>query len=351
MEEIFLNYKKRIDKELKIISREIKELSLPWSEEFSLSLTKSAIAGKGVRGSLVLLVLDLFEKKPINKEAFKVAASLEFLHTALLIQDDIMDHDDQRRGLDTMHLEYKKLAKNLKVKDPIDFGRSMAICIADIAIFSAYLNLINLENIDIKIKKNLLSVISQEFLLVGFGQAQDLSFAHIKKTPSTKEVLQMYKYKTARYTFSLPFLVGAILAKLNKKNQYLLEKIGLSLGLIYQLTDDSLTLKGNSLKVGKKIGNDISENKKTLYHILLKERANSKDLKIINNIFGKKPVTKKDIITIKRLLIFYKVDIEINNLIQREEKKAKKEINKLNINSQKKEKLFKLVEALKNRKK
>jgi geranylgeranyl diphosphate synthase, type I len=350
MEKIFLNYKKCLDKELKTIAKEIEVINLPWAKEFSSSLLKSAVAGKGVRGSLVLLILDLF-KKPISKEEIRVAASLEYLHTALLIQDDIMDHDDKRRGLDTVHIEYKKIGKNLKVADPVDFGKSMAICIADVGIFSAYLSLNQLNNIDLKTKNSLYSIINKEFLLVGFGQAQDLSFSHIKRIPSVKQVLQMYNYKTARYTFSLPFLIGATLAKQSKETCKYLEKIGLSLGLIYQLTDDALTLSGDSLKVGKEIGNDIAENKKTLYHVLLKERASRKDYKIIDNVFGKKPVLKKDIIFIKDLISFYRVDREIDNLIIKEERKAKQEIAKLKIDLLAKEKLFNLVESLKNRKK
>ncbi len=332
------------------MAQEIKAINLPWSEEFSLSLAKSALAGKGVRGSLILLTLDLF-KKPISNDAIKVAASLEYLHTALLVQDDIMDHDQWRRGLPTSHIEYQELGKKLKVADPADFGKSMAICIADIAIFFGQWFLSKLKDLDLKTKNQLWSVINKEFLLVGFGQAQDLVFAHLKKSPSAKEVLLMYNYKTARYTFSLPLILGGILAKQNKEAIAYLDQIGKSLGLIFQLTDDSLTLSGQANKVGKAIGNDIAENKKTLYHVLLKERADRKDLKIINNIFGVKPVTKKKIKIIKDLISVYNIDKEINSLIKKEEKRAKQIINRLTINYLAKEKLFYLINSLITREK
>jgi geranylgeranyl diphosphate synthase, type I len=349
MDKIFKKYKKLINKESIKVSQDISKLNLDWSTNVSNSLKETVLAGKGVRGSLILMTLVFFDKK-INDSAIKIATVIEYLHTALLIQDDIMDHDDYRRGLKTIHKKYEDLAKKIKAKDTKDFGKSMAICIADISIFYA-LKVLS----ELKIKDNdkidLLKLINYEFSLVGFGQIQDLVFSHGKKVPNENQVLKMYQYKTARYTFSLPFTIGAKLAKQNKKTISDLDKLGLYLGLIYQLTDDALTLDGSLEKVGKAIGNDISENKKTFYHVLLRKKANKKDLKTISNIFGQEKVTKVDINIIKDLIVKYGVDQIIKNKINQYKKRAEEKINNLNIRSKNKKTLFLLIEYLLTRKK
>ncbi len=343
MDKIFKKYKKLIDKESINIAKEISKIDLDWSKEVAISLQETVLAGKGVRGSLILMTLNLFDKK-INNSAIKIAAAVEYLHTALLIQDDIMDHDDLRRGLKTIHKKYEDLGKKMKVKDREDFGRSMAICIADISIFYALKVLAEL-------KIDLFKLINYEFTLVGFGQIQDLVFSHVKKAPEENQVLAMYQHKTARYTFSLPFAIGAILAKQNNNIKESLDKLGIYLGLIYQLTDDALTLDGDLDQVGKAIGNDISENKKTLYHILLRKKAKRSDLKIISNIFGKEDVTAKDIDKIRKLIIKYKVDKIIDGRINNYKNNAERIINRLKIKKENKEQLYLLTNYLLTRKK
>lgn len=349
MDKIFEKYKKLIDKESIKISNDFSKIKLDWSKEVANSLKETVIAGKGVRGSLILMTLNLFAKKA-NSANIKIGALIEYLHTALLIQDDIMDHDDIRRGQKTMHKKYEDLGKLLKVKDKKDFGRSMAICIADISIFYALNVLAGLKISETK-KIDLFKIINYEFSLVGFGQIQDLVFSHVKKVPEEEQILEMYLHKTARYTFSLPFTIGAIMAKQNKKTIKNLDNLGIYLGLIYQLTDDALTLDGNLDKVGKVIGNDISENKKTYYHVLLRKKANIKDLQEISSIFGKEKVSKKDINKIKELIIKYKVDKIIDNRINYYKNKAEMIVNSLKMRKEKKEILYLLIEYLIIRKK
>lgn len=350
MEKIFLKHKKKIDSEVKKMASEIAGLDLSWSKDISNSLSNFIVSGKGIRGGLILFTLELFKQK-ISKDAIKIAAVIEYLHSSLLIQDDIMDHDEKRRGQETMHIRYKNLGKKLKIKDSDDFGKSMGICIADIAIFFSHWYLTSLKNQNNKEKIEIYKIISQEFSLVGFGQVQDLVFAHRKEIPSVKEVLEMYTYKTARYTFSLPITIGAVLAGRNKKDIKKLEEIALDLGLIFQLTDDALTLSGQAKKVGKAIGNDISENKKTLYHILLRKKANRQDIKTISKIFGKANVDKEDIKTIKDLIVFYKIDKDIETRIENYKKRVEKNIGELKLEKKSKEKFLQLLNFLLKREK
>lgn len=344
MEKNIFTHKEKIKKQLKEIALEIKKLNLPWSNSIAKSLLSSSKSGKLIRSSLVLLSLNLFNKR-VDKDAILIASSLEYLHTALLVHDDIMDHDEIRRGKPTIHKEYENKAKKLNIKQVDDFGISMAICVGDISIFAAYYFLSKSKNIEI------INFISNEFLKVGFGQTQDLYFSHSSKIPKAYDILEMYKYKTARYTFSLPLIIGAKLAKSDKKSIKKLEKIGLLLGLIFQLRDDYLTLEGDSKKIGKKIGNDIAENKKTLYNILLREKSSKIDYKIIDAIFGKKDVNSKEVEIIKNLIKKYKVDQAVKNKIIEYKKEALVEIKKLKISERKKNILYYLLDYLENREK
>lgn len=328
MEKIFSVYKKKIDARILELSQEIKNLNLAWSKEVGKQLAESAIKGKTVRGSLVLMTADLFDN-PINKDEITIAASLEYLHTALLVHDDIMDNDDMRRGLPSAHKQYEKISQKLQSKDADKLGQDLAICAGDIAIFAANWFMAQTKNIKPEIRLEILALAGQEYCRVGFGQMQDITFAKTPKLPQVDEVLAMYTNKTARYTFSLPLMIGGILAAQKKETLKILDDIGLSLGLIFQLTDDALTLNGQSEEVGKNIGNDISENKKTLYHVLLREQASDQDNKILDNIFGQKNISPDKINQVKKMLATYQIEEKINQLITVYAKQAQEAINQL----------------------
>lgn len=79
----------------------------------------------------------------------------------------------------------------------------------------------------------------------------------------------MNRLKTARYTFSLPFMLASKRAKTSQTEQSQLEQLGECIGLLYQVRDDELNLFGDSKSTGKPVGSDIRERKKTLYYIYL----------------------------------------------------------------------------------
>jgi geranylgeranyl diphosphate synthase, type I len=330
MLQTFSKYKKEIDLKNEELSQELIKLKIPWARDFFQNIAISSQKGKGIRGSLVLFIIESFNRK-INNDVLHLALALEYYHNALLIHDDIMDHDNLRRGLPTAHYRYQLLAKRKGVKDCKDFGNSMAICLGDASIFAAQFFISKIKNLDNKNYRRLLELLGEEFIKVGLGQAQDLAFTHYSDLPSSQEVLEMYKYKTARYTFSLPLMAGAMLAGKDRNTIKSLDKLGLALGFIFQLSDDNLSLYGNSQKTGKSIGNDIRENKKTLYRVILNEKANRKDQDLVENIFKKGNVNIKDIELIRKLIIKYEVNSRLESLMDHYEKKAVTYMSKLKI--------------------
>jgi geranylgeranyl diphosphate synthase type I len=185
--------------------------------------------GKTIRGSLVLCIHDLL-KGNRRDQAIRVAAAYECIHTALLIHDDIMDHDTIRRGKPTLHVQYN--------------NEGLAICVGDILFFLAN------ELLD---QTPVQKISAQVFQEVGVAQMQDVSFGLTSYVPTKEEILSLYTYKTARYTFSLPMMAGAMLARADTKTIELFEHLGESLGILFQIKNDAHGVQG-----------DIREHKKTL---------------------------------------------------------------------------------------
>lgn len=287
---------------------------LPWAKDASTRLPTFIKKGKGVRSALLLGTIEVLSENDVSDDDISLASALEYLHSALLIHDDLIDHDELRRGEPSAHKQYEAIAKQQGYGSPKAYGQSIALCLGDVAIFSAYLFLSRLSY-DPSTKDQLLQTISKEFLTVGYGEMDDIELTYEKTTPSIHRVMTMYRYKTARYTFSLPFLLACIITHQDKTVRRTLELLGEDLGVIFQLTDDMLTLVGNQDVVGKTVGNDIEENKKTLYAVLLQERVNDADKRTLQTLFGKKSLTRQDLDTILELMDRYNIRASLQEII------------------------------------
>jgi geranylgeranyl diphosphate synthase type I len=214
-------YKKEVDVFLAaFLSAKEKDFARvnPWGPDALEKIRAIVSEGKTIRGSLVLLIHELLHGTQ-KDVARKVAAAYELIQTGLIIHDDIMDRDTMRRGKPTMHVQYKSDA--------------MALCVGDICFFLAHelLFCTPVEKISAKI-----------FQEVGVAQMADVS--HTAK--SKIEIVSLYRYKTARYTFSLPMTAGARLAGADKKLIDLFEQLGESMGILFQIQDDKLDNENNS---------------------------------------------------------------------------------------------------------
>jgi geranylgeranyl diphosphate synthase type I len=183
-------------------------------------IKKMAVAGKTIRGSLVLLSYCFTNEKP-SEEAIKAAVAMELFQTALVIHDDIMDKDKVRRGLPTMHMQYKSDA--------------LAMCVGDVLFFLAF-ELLGSMKTDATTLGRMIRLAGREYQAVGIAQMEDVS----GKAKSKERMLSLYTYKTARYTFALPLMLGAILAGTTKELLKYLESYGVSTGVIFQIRDDEL---------------------------------------------------------------------------------------------------------------
>lgn len=222
-----------------------------WGPDAIEKIQSVVSEGKTIRGSLVLFIHDAMKGKN-RTAAVRVAASYELIQTGLIVHDDIMDHDVIRRGKPALYVQYK--------------SEALAMCVGDLLFFLAH---------ELLSETNVQSVSDQIFQEVCVAQMQDVSLKRKKTLPIKDEVRSLYLYKTARYTFSLPMMAAAILARSDKKTVDALEKLGEAMGLLFQIRDDELD--GSELKLTDSIA-EFTQRAKNLIRKLPMDITHKKEL-------------------------------------------------------------------------
>lgn len=313
-----------------------------WSADALRRLRATASEGKMVRGGLVYMAYELAQKKP-DETCQKLAAAIEIVHTALVIHDDIMDCDGLRRGQPTVYRQYQTLAHASKSKHADHLGESLGVCVGDVAIFLSFDLLASLPVSQAVLGQKLVQIFSQELCKVGFAQMQDVWAGSVSQSVTMAEILQLYRYKTARYTFSLPFMLGGIAAGLASDTVNSLAKLGEHIGIIFQIKDDELGMYGEQEKIGKPCGSDIREGKQTFYYYFLYKYATKAEQKLLGTIFGNPAAGKQQLMQVRELIVKYSVIEKIQVLLEKEIKEAKKIIAGLPFDSKQKQLLEDLL--------
>lgn len=276
----FLNEKKE---ELGKINR--------WGSDVIGRIQELSSGGKLLRGCLLATAYEMYKGK-VDADAIKAAAALEIVHSGLLIQDDIMDADILRRGKKTVFIQYADLAEKEKLTNPRRVGENMGVCAGDICFFLSYELLSTLKS---QMRTRMIELFSKEFSNVAAAQMQDLYLGAGEKKTSAADVFYLHKYKAARYTFSLPLVLGAKLAEQSDMELTNLDELGESLGIMFQVKDDELNLFGSEKETGKSVLGDIKDDKKTLFRLHLFEEASEEETKKLKKIFGNSKASDSDL--------------------------------------------------------
>ena len=267
----FNNWQEEIEKAIS----EIEFNSMPADLYDPIRYTLS-IGGKRMRPILALLGCDLFSGD-LGK-VIKPAVGIEVFHNFTLLHDDIMDNDEMRHGVPTVH---KK------------FGMPIAILAGDVLFSKAYQIIL-----DSKLSKDatiqLVSRLAKACVDVCEGQILDVKMAEEKRIPSQKEYIIMIGKKTAAL-FDVSCSMGAICATNNQKDISNLSNFGRNLGIAFQITDDLIGVMGDPKITKKPVGNDLREGKKSLPILMAIKIANGKDKKVILKVFGNLKATKNDL--------------------------------------------------------
>lgn len=231
------------------------------AEEFSLArdsvLQRAAghlltAGGKRLRPALVLLSADVV-RRGASEVVFPAALALEWEHTFTLVHDDIMDGDDLRRGIATVHKEY---------------GVSSAILAGDVLAAKGF-ELVCRSDAPAEAKVKAVQMLSHTVCELCEGQQEDMSFEE-RDDVSFEEYLSMVRKKTG-VLFAAAAGIGGILAGADARQVAALYSLGLQIGIAFQLKDDLLDLVASSEVLGKPRGSDLREGKQCAVAVLARE--------------------------------------------------------------------------------
>ena len=206
--------------------------------------------GKRLRPALVLLSSGLFE--PVQPQHHQLAAILEFIHTATLLHDDVVDESSMRRG--------KSTANQL-------FGNAASVLVGDFLYSRAFQMMVKLQNMKV------MQILSEATNIIAEGEVLQLLNIH-NADVSELDYLKVIHFKTAKL-FEAAARLGAVMGNANAQDETALAQYGMRLGTAFQLIDDVLDLSGDVNQIGKNLGDDLSEGKPTLPLLIAMHRGNA----------------------------------------------------------------------------
>lgn len=298
------------------LDAKVQQASSPLALTAFERLRDFATRGKLLRGGFVLFAHDMYEGAELE-DALRVATVMELSQSAVLIHDDIMDNDRLRRGHPSLFAQYESDALHMGLKDPQEYGKSMGLVVGDLGLFMTY-ELMG----DVKATAGLMHVYSHIMTDLGIGQMFDYQFGMSTQERSLEEIRHMYALKTGSYTFVLPFLLGALLAGASESEQKKLKEITHHLGVVFQIKDDELDIYGDQDKIGKPLGSDIREEKKTILRAMLLSRCTPSEARSL---------TTSSVEDVQKLLEKYAIDGELKALIAHHSQQALEGVTQLHI--------------------
>lgn len=214
--------------------------------------------GKRLRPALVLLSAGVFGK--IETRHHKLAAVVEFIHTATLLHDDVVDESALRRGRAT--------ANTL-------FGNAASVLVGDFVYSRAFQMMVGVQNMRV------MDILAEATNIIAEGEV--LQLLNINDADiSDDDYLRVIHYKTAKL-FEAATRLGAVICQASTEDENAMAEYGMRLGTAFQLIDDVLDLSGNSEDIGKSLGDDIAEGKPTLPLLYAMRHGDAKQSQLIRN--------------------------------------------------------------------
>ena len=250
----------------KEFNKSLSSFSFPKTPTYLYRPIEYSLKGQGKRYRPIIVHLSGRHFKSDPDDIMKISMAVELLHCFTLIHDDIMDSDDKRRNMPTLHKKYD-------VPSAILAGDGI-FTITQLILLSVDQN-----------SKLLFQKYNEMVLEICEGQAMDKQY-EIEDELDVDDYIEMVKKKTGALLgscLSLP----AIIENENKSNLELLYNIGKNLGVAFQIQDDLFEIFGDEKVMGKSLGSDIASNKKTPLAILAKNEDKMRWEKLVDEYDGK----------------------------------------------------------------
>ncbi len=228
--------------------------------------------GKKIRSTIIFDGGKLFKIK--EKKLLDICAAVECIHSYSLIHDDLpcMDNDSMRRGKPSTHIK---------------FGEATAVLAGNSLLTLAFEIIVNKKNLlSSKQKNEIIGLLSNFAGHTGIAGGQELDLKFENKKKSFIQITDMQRKKTGKlFNFCLQSV--AIVANKSQREKILLGKLGEEIGLLFQLADDFLDIKGSKKLVGKPIKKDKKKGKSTLVNLIGYENASRYTKKLKKKILLK----------------------------------------------------------------
>ncbi|WP_396588833.1 octaprenyl diphosphate synthase [Bermanella sp. R86510] len=221
-----------------------------------------ASGGKRMRPLLVLMAAKALNNHDQNHPL--LASIIEFLHTATLLHDDVVDTSDMRRGKATANAA---------------FGNAPSVLVGDFLYSRAFQMMVELGSMKV------MGILSNATCIIAEGEVMQLMNVKNPKV-SESQYMDVIQGKTAML-FEASSHSGAVLANANSEQEEALRLFGHHLGMAFQLVDDVLDYMGNAEELGKNVGDDLAEGKPTLPLIFAMQNASDDDANVIRQAIRK----------------------------------------------------------------
>jgi octaprenyl-diphosphate synthase len=212
--------------------------------------------GKRIRPRLVLLFAEAFGH--LGPARYELAATVEFIHTATLLHDDVVDESMLRRGRATANAM---------------FGNAASVLVGDFLYSRAFQMMVSVN------RMRVLEVLAEATNTIAEGEVLQLMNMHDPDL-AVDEYLRVIRFKTAKL-FEASARLGAILGEAGPAVEDACASYGRSLGTAFQLVDDLLDYEGDSRELGKNVGDDLREGKPTLPLLIAMERGSEAERHLV----------------------------------------------------------------------
>jgi octaprenyl-diphosphate synthase len=229
---------------------------IPLVEEISAYIIKAG--GKRLRPLLVLLAARASGYK--GSEHIKLAVIIEFLHTAMLLHDDVVDNSTLRRGRATANATW---------------GNAASVLVGDFLHSRAFEMMVEIGNLDV------MTLLSKATNGIAEGEVQQLMY--LRDPEITEAIYHEVIYRKTALLFEVAAHSGSVLADAPTTTARALNHFGRHLGIAFQLMDDLLDYDGTTCELGKNVGDDLAEGKMTLPLIVALRQGTEQDAALIRS--------------------------------------------------------------------
>jgi octaprenyl-diphosphate synthase len=214
--------------------------------------------GKRIRPQLVLLIANAHRYQ--GRHHHELAAVVEFIHTATLLHDDVVDESSLRRGRQTANAL---------------FGNAASVLVGDFLYSRAFQMMVAVDNIRV------MRILADATNVIAEGEVLQLLNMHDPDV-TEERYLQVIRSKTAKL-FEAAAQLGALVAGASDTDIEAAAEYGRSLGTAFQLIDDVLDYSGNATEIGKNVGDDLREGKATLPLIFLIQNGTPEQRELVRS--------------------------------------------------------------------